>query len=172
MDVMTVRTLRRGAILLALALASGCYTFAPARMQDARPDQSVRVRLAPAGAVRLADFADPETRSVQGKMVELSGDSLLLLVPSHTELRGTRVETLFQRIQIGQEEVLELELRNLDRPRTYLVTGMVALAVGAFALDRLSGKGGSEVVTPGGGPNDALIPSVRIPFRIWSLIGR
>lgn len=169
---MTARTLSRGATLLALALASGCYTFAPARMQDARPDQAVRVRLAPAGAVRLADFADPETRTVQGRMVEFSGDSLLLLVPSHTELRGTRVETLFQRVQVGRDEVLELELRYLDRPRTYLVTGLAAVAVGAFALDRLAGRGGSDVVPPGGGPNDALIPSVRIPLRIWALIGR
>ncbi|GMV04958.1 MAG: hypothetical protein AMXMBFR53_12380 [Gemmatimonadota bacterium] len=167
---MKARALGRGAVLALLALASGCYTFAPTRPEEARPQQAVRVRLAPAEAARLADFADPSTRSLEGKLVEATGDSLLLLVPSLTELRGTRVETLHQRVQVGRAGILDMEVRNLDRPRTWLVSGLAFAAVVAIAVDQLSGNGGSEVVPPGGGPNDAVLPSVRIPIRVgWPL---
>lgn len=164
--------LRWGVVLCVLALAPGCYTFAPARPEDARPQQSVRVRLAPSEAGRLADFTDPQTRALEGRMVEATADSILIMVPSHTELRGTRVETLFQRVQVGRDGVLEMELKSLDRPRTYLVSGLAFAALVGFAIDRLTGKGGSDVIPPGGGPNDTVLPAVRIPFRLWSLVGR
>lgn len=172
MALKSVRWSRRLPLLALAPFVAGCYTFAPARVEDARPDQSVRVRLAPVEAARLADFADPTSRTVEGRMVEATADSVLLLVPSHSEVRGTRVETLFQRVQVGREGVLELELKSLDRPRTYLVSGLVFAGITAFVVNRLAGGGGSEVVPPGGGPADAVIPALRIPFGLGWLPGR
>lgn len=172
MALTSARRFRGIALLSVVHVLAGCYTFAPARVEDARPDQSVRVRLAPVEAARLADFADPTTRTVQGRMVEATADSVLLLVPSHSEVRGTRVETLFQRVQVGRAGVLELELKSLDRPRTYLVSGLVFVGITAFVVNRLAGGGGSEVVPPGGGPADAVIPALRIPIGLGGLLGR
>lgn len=170
--MITVRRFGAWVAVCASLLSSGCYAYYPARVEDARPQQSVRVRLAPSEAQRLSEYADPHSRTLNGKVVEVSEDSLLVLVPSHTELRGVRVETLFQRIQVGRDGILEVEARSLDRPRTYLVTGLAFAAVAAFTINQLSGDGGSPVVPPGGGPADSVLPGLSIPFRIWSLFGR
>ena len=75
-------------------------------------------------------------------------------------------------MQVGRDGVLEIELKSLDRPRTYLVSGLVFVGITAFVINRLAGDGGAEVVKPGGGPNDALIPALRIPFSLGGLLGR
>jgi hypothetical protein len=120
------------------------------------------------------EHVNPESRTMIGTVVEQDADSLLLLVPGRTELKGVRVETLYQRIQVGKAGILDLERRELDRARTYLVSGAAVLAAAVVTIQQLNGGGGSEVVPGTGGPNDALIPVVllRLPFRLLGLLGR
>lgn len=162
-------SLRRSSTVAALvALLSGCYAYQPVGVEQVRPQQKVRVRLTASEANRLEQYVGTEDRDVDGQVVESSADSLMILVPGLSELRGARVETLHQRVNVARSGIADLELRQLDRPRTYLVTGVIGAIVLGIAIDQVFGHGGSDVVDTTPTPNENRIPAgLRIPLRLW-----
>lgn len=155
------------------SLLAGCYTYVPSSLSEVTPEQDVRLRLGALEAARLEEFAGNGARVLDGRILSQDGDSLLVRVESHSELRGVRVETLYQRIHVARPAVVDVELRELDKGRTYLLTGAAVAAVALIAVDRLQG-GGSETPPNGGTPNEALIPMLRLrlPVHVLSLFGR
>jgi hypothetical protein len=160
--------------MLAATTLSGCYTYVPSGLGEIRPEEDVRVRLDPGEATRLESFVKRGTRAVEGKVVEQNGDSLLLLVESHSELRGDRVQTLHQRVQVAHSGVLDVELRRLDKGRTYMATGIAVAALAVIASKTIFGDGGGDGDGPGPPPDESVIPafSWRFPLRLLALIGR
>ncbi len=155
------------------SLLAACYTYVPSSLSEVTPEQEVRLRLGAVEAARLEDFARDGGRAVEGRVLSQDGDSVLVRVESHSELRGVRVQTLYQRIHVSRPAVLDVELRELDKGRTYLVTGAGVAAAALIAVDRLQG-GGSDTPPNGGTPNEALIPllNLRLPFHLFPLLGR
>lgn len=154
-----------GLTLLVAAALPACYSYVPASFPDVSPAQTVRVRLAPAEAGRLSEYVKAESRTMDGTFLEEGADSVMMEVASFSELEGTRVRTFRQRVNIARSGILDVELKELDRPKTFLVTGLTAAVAVFLAIDKLTGQSGSETQPPGPGPNDARRPRflVRIP---------
>jgi hypothetical protein len=165
---MSDRTARLAVLVL---LLGGCYTYVPADLGEVGPEQDVRLRLAPAEASRLDGFANEGERAIDGRVLAHEGDSVLVRVEAHSELRGVRVETLYQRVNVARPAVLDVELRELDKTKTYLLTGAAAAAIAALAANRLS-SGGSRDPNGGGDPNETLIPIFSVPLSLLALFGR
>ena len=145
-------------LLLSLALLQGCYTHAEVPLTQVPVGSSVRARVSAAKAEELAPILGREDRVLVGRTIEASGESLLLQVRS---LGGTTGRELGQRIQLGGPEIVELELRTLDRTRTYVAVGLLAAV--AATVGYMIFAGGEE----GGGPDKpgTGVDELRIPIR-------
>ena len=66
-----------------------------------------------------------------------------------------------QRVSIGRGELLELEVRKLDRTRTGLIVGATAAVAGSILIKSLRGDPGKEQL-PGGGGTDNIVF-----LRVW-----
>jgi hypothetical protein len=155
-----------GLTLLIAVMLPACYSYVPASFPDVAPAQTVRVRLAPAEAGRLSEYVKTESRTMDGTFLEEGTDSVMLEVASFSELEGTRVQTFRQRVNVARSGILDVELKALDRPKTYLVTGLAAALAVYVAIDKLAGHSGSDTQPPVPVPNDARRPRVflRIPL--------
>lgn len=161
----------RRTLAVGLLAAAGCYEYVPSGLDEIAPRQQVRARLAPAEATRLEDFVTTGTRAVEGEVVSIGRDTILVLVEVHSELRGTRIQSLNQRVSIGRAGILDIESRRLDRGRTYGAVLGGALAIGIFAADRIFGDSGSSTDDPGPPPDEARVPlfSFSVPLGILGL---
>ncbi|HET7275810.1 MAG TPA: hypothetical protein VFI91_11650 [Longimicrobiaceae bacterium] len=153
--------------LLALCLAvfiTGCYSYSTVPFRSAPAGERVRVRISASQAADLEEVLPRQDRVLEGRVVSASGGSIMLEVPSTVASAKSTMYGLNQRITLSDSEVLELEVRELDRWKTAGVIGLVAagatfVAVQAFAT--------SEVQTPNGGEGgdaDAVV----IPLVKWS----
>ncbi len=153
----------RGLLPAVCCLAAGCYTYRAADPAELQPSAEVRARLTPDEAVRLGSIVPVDQRFLEGTVVERNGDSLMLLVPVSSELRGVRIETLHQRVQLPVAGIASVDLKRLDRARTGLLIGGAAVAVAAATIAALNAGGSSERPNPGPGPgeNRFVIPLLR-----------
>lgn len=97
---------------------AGCHTYAPSSLIEVAPPQSIRARLGPEEAERLSEYTRSNSRSVEGELVETSADSVMILIAVNSRLRGDRVQTFHQRVQVARSGILDVELKELNRPRT------------------------------------------------------
>lgn len=156
----------RLAVIAMVCLGSGaCYRYTPATVGRLAPETEVRARVSAAEAERLRAHAGGDGRVLEGRFLGADEDRILLEVAASSQLRGMRVETLHQRLDIRTAEILELERKELDRTRTFLVTGAGAAVMAGFVLARLGPGGGSA--PPGEGQPPAEYTSflrLLLPF--------
>ena len=145
-------------LLLALALG-GCHTYQPIPVRELAPGSDVRVRLSGAYADSLAAVLQrDDARILEGTVVGAGGSSVLLEVPVEQSLRGMRLQTLNQRVEIPETAFLETESKELDRGRTFLAVGAAAAVASTIVVLQLTkDSGGSSNQGPGGGPVEAVV---------------
>lgn len=148
-----------------LILVTGCYSYAPARLESIAPGQAVRVRLTAEEAERLEPVRVTDARLMEGVVVERAGAELLMdsHVGSLDPQRGRR--SLVQRINVPVAGIQEVELRRLDTLKTGAAVGGFALATTAIIL---AARGGGIGSRDGGGDLPEFhgwdIPALRIRF--------
>jgi hypothetical protein len=144
-------------LCLSIIASAGCYHYLPADPGDVPPGTTVRVRVTDAQTRRFENVVPVDRRLIQGKLIEQDSETMLLEVPIQTDLRGNRVETVSQRIDLPRSDVLDLEIRRLDRGKTALVFGVGGAAgivlvtrtlVGAFNSTTPNPPPGTEIVVP------------------------
>jgi len=147
-------------------VVAGCSVYTPASVDEISPRSAIRARLDPDEAARLDSFA--RKRVIGGTLLEVRPDSILVLVDVHSELRGNRVRTLQQRVQVARSGIVEVESRHLDRERTYLVIGLSVVGTAIFAANQIFGSENPGQPKGGSSPNEAHVPWLR--FRLpWHL---
>jgi hypothetical protein len=152
--------MRRPALAL-IPLLTGCYTYALIEPSTAQPGAEVRAHISPAAAERLTPLLGPvEDRRVTGTLLEAAPANLIIEVPKVIPSGSTSVETLNQRVSIARAEIIGLETRTLDKVRTGMLAGGLAVIVGAAAIKALHDQGSSGGTVPGGG-NELRIPLFR-----------
>ncbi|TVR58841.1 MAG: hypothetical protein EA422_15590, partial [Gemmatimonadales bacterium] len=119
--------------LATLPLVAGCYTLQPVAAGDLMEGAEVRTWITADEAEALREVMPAGRRTLDGRVVRIdpTDGSLLLSVPvGSTERSGVR-RTLRQEIRIPEQGLLQVETRELDRTRTYLLVGGSVAAVGA-----------------------------------------
>jgi hypothetical protein len=153
---------RQALLVLALLLASGCYSYVPARVESVEPGQAVRVRLSPEEAERLEPVRMTNARVMDGVVLNRSDSELLVETPVGRldPRQGTR--PLHQRVNVPLVEIRDVELRERDNVKTGAILGGAALVAAVVVTAALKGGGGTRPVD-GEGPAESWIP---VLFRI------
>jgi hypothetical protein len=166
----SIRVSTRALVVLALLAAPACYTYSPGSVESITPGEEVRVRVTREAAARLEPALASQETTLEGQVVRAENGSLWLDVISASRHIGFHVERMSQTVNLEDAETLTVEIKTLDRPRTFVAVGVVALVSGAIAWKALSGEsGGNTSQGPGGQPSDDRIvrffPSIRLPIR-------
>lgn len=156
----------RTTLLPAALLLAGCHTFQPASYDRISPGEQVRARVNSAWADSLDAVLQRDGRVVEGTVVEKGERGLMLEVSVQNELRGIQFQTLSQRVAIPEDGFVELELKELDRGRTWGVVALAGVAVGILVAQQLTSDTGGASNPGGGGPTEGRItrPVFSIPL--------
>jgi hypothetical protein len=162
---------RRSVLALALAAqTAACYSYVEVPLESIAPGSEVRVGIGSEASDRLRDALAADQRALEGHVSSADAGGLLLDVVAATRQLGFQFERLRQTVRLERSDVRYVELKRLDRQRTYIGLGVGALAAGAITFKALSGKTGGDTRPPtGGGTADARVVRpwliVSVPFR-------
>jgi hypothetical protein len=158
---MTMNHGLRALTVAALVAASGCYSYQTVGIDEVRPGRDVRVRVTGEEGARVSGVVGYTTRDVEGKVIELDSDALLLTVPAQTAVEGSSLRRFYQRIDVPRSAVIEIEARRLNATKTFLAAGGAALAGTAVVIAAFTDLvRGSEEGDKGG--TEHMIPLLRI----------
>lgn len=143
-----------------LALCSGCYSYAPIATEAVRPGTIVRARVSAVASDRLAAFRGASAgRELRGTLYAVSSDSLVMEIPSVPDISSPgSVRTLYQRVTVARDEVLEMETRALDGVRSGAVATVATIIIGTAVARAVRGRPGLDRAPGGGGPSEARVP--------------
>lgn len=163
-------------LIACLTSLSGCYTYQRSSAAEIGPGQDVRVRVSGAFADSIGPILlTSDARVVEGAVVDRDDGALMLEVPVTSQLQGIRMESLRQRIQVPTDELVDVEVKELSKLRTYGTLGLIVGAGVALVIAQLSGDSGGGSTGGGGGPVESVVsPSgVSLPLGVLGrLIGR
>jgi hypothetical protein len=127
-------------------LLAGCYRYVPLGGAPAPAGSEVRLYLTPEGTSGLESSLGPQTTVVAGRVDAGRDGGLSVVVSSTTKAYGGTMRWMGERVTIPLGAIARGERRVLDRRRTLLAGGAVALAAaGGFALLRaVSGEGSGD----------------------------
>lgn len=160
----TIRRFRSATLATAaLYVASGCYTFT-AVQEPPSVGTDVRARVTDEEALRLSDQTGELSRSVEGRLVGVTDDSVVVSVVTFravSEVSGSR--QLRQSVVIPRSGLEELATRELSAWRTGLLGALGASAV-AMVINQVVTGGSNDEDTDNDLPTGALVPIFRIPI--------
>lgn len=160
-----MRIVRRMLACGALAVSLGCYKYVPATLDTTPAGSKVQALLSVEGQVLLEERVGIYGRTVTGELVEVTGDSVLLAVPSVRASTG--LGSLYQRVYFSRSQILRIDQRQLDAART---GGLIAAAAGGLVLilSQVFGESNPGQIEPINGGNDRIANGwiLRIPVGI------
>lgn len=141
-----------------VVFSTGCFSYIPVKsVSDVEPGFSVRARVSPAASARIAPLLGAtEARRLDGTLITQSTDTLIVEVPIVMQDAREFGHTPNQRVSIPRGDLVELEVRKLDRVRTGILAGSAAIVIGGILANSLKGEPGKEPL-PGGGGTDAIV---------------
>ncbi len=134
------------------ALLAGCAAYRPAALTELPPQQRVRMLLAPDELARHILFAGSSQGFVNGRFVEVRGDSAVFVLTS---------STAHSQVSLPVESILRLERKDVRHGRSLLLS---AVLVGGVATLAYLGFEGEENTGPDPDDDltDQLVPGIRI----------
>ena len=142
---------------------AACYSYQTIPVDDVRPDLPVHLRVRPEASERLALVMGYPTQDVDGRVISLARDTILLAVRSPMTAHASAEQQLYQRLDVPVSQLIEVRLRRLNRSKTYAcvtlaAVGAGALAVWAFTSSTLLGSQTTPPVTNNGVASPRLLP--------------
>jgi hypothetical protein len=110
--------------LLALLPAMGCYSYRIIPIDDVRPDVVVRLRVKPEVSSQVSQLLGYTVDDVEGTVLTVQSDTMMLTVPGQTAVIGGSVERLYQRVQVPVSDVERVQQRHLNPAKTYTLIGL------------------------------------------------
>lgn len=137
-----------------LQLAAACYSWSPVRVS---PDIGAQLALEvnDEGRVALNRTLGPGVVRLEGKLAVLENEAYLLDASSVTQIRSVAMPIDGIRVRVNREHVVRVDVRRLDRTRTWVTMGAAALiTVGFFLSKGFFGRSTPAEGPPGpGGPD-------------------
>jgi len=158
-----LRAMKRFVAVAASVVLSGCFSYIPIEPGDVEPGVSVRARVSPAAGARIAPLLGAtDARKLDGTVITRSADTMIVEVPTVVTNNGEFGRTPNQRVSIFRSDLIELEVRRLDRMRTMGLIGGAAVVLGSALVSALKGEPGKDAL-PGGGGTDNIVFRIRWP---------
>lgn len=114
-----------------LVLVSGCYGYYPIA-ESSPAGHEVQVTLTDSGAMVLARQVGPFADELNGRLVNASGNELVLSMSSVHQRDGNETSWRGERVAVPKPLVARLEERRFSRARTTLFSGAMAVALVAM----------------------------------------
>jgi hypothetical protein len=132
----------RSALLAALVLAAGCYTYRPLSAPLPAAGTRVQAALTENGIDSLADRIGPDVELVEGKVIRADSAGLTLAVREVENHRGVRSDWQDEVVAIPRRFVQNIQERRISVGGTGLLGG--AIAAGLVAATQAFGGGTPE----------------------------
>ena len=116
-------------------LAGGCYQYQIVSLESLRPGMDIRATLSEEAALDLRAALGEVRPDLQGEVLERQNRSILLAVPELGTPVGFGNPSLHQRVRLNEGQVLRVELRTLDRGRTWGLVGAVGVGLGLLIYE-------------------------------------
>ena len=145
-----------GTLLLLAATGAACATYREVPIRELPSQQPVRLQLTSEELVRHLDLADGRQRHLNGRFVEMRGDSAVFLLTTPIAHR---------QVSIPLNSIVVAERKDPDHVKSILLSSAV---VGTVATLAYLGFEGRDSVDPDGpGPDvDAFRPTFRLVLPI------
>lgn len=127
--------LKRGLLLGAVLVASGCFKYVPTQLEAMPQGENVRLFVTRQGALELAEVreVDGSIPSLTGRLVSQEDREVLIQVPVAERREGFHSVDLTQTIRVPAGEIISVERRQFDPLGTGLLAGGTA-ALGAMVV--------------------------------------
>jgi hypothetical protein len=142
---------------------AGCYHYEVVPLAALQPGMEVRTRLSGDAVERARRNRDMppgmlDGFTVRGQVARVSADSLQLTIPTSVSDGGYRSSVLTQDILLPNADVVGIEVHEVDKLKTGLLTAGVGIA--AYFIVRQAQGGGQALGKPpgGGGPPENRVP--------------
>jgi len=125
--------MRQLALWQALTLIStvllGCYLPDPADLPTIAPGEQIRLLLSEDGTEHLQEISAETLGEVNGRFQSLTADSVTITTRlSGPAYAGPTLGNLRQTLTFARTDILEVTVPKLDRVRTTVIVGVVAVA--------------------------------------------
>ncbi len=139
-----------GLCAAALGMQVACYSYAP--LQTAAPAQpkEMGVVLNDRGRTLLADRVGALVDRIDGRIVSIDSQNIVMNVARVTDVRGTASTWTGEQVTIPRDGVLGFRERKLSKLKILVLVGVAALAIATVlrtSLD-LFGDAGKDPVPP------------------------
>ena len=153
---------RAGASLAAATFLSGCYAWIPIELEAAPTGPELRVFMSRRALADVPEGIPQSGNSVTGRLVRTTQDSILIQVPVSRTVDAPGALDLRQNVFLPKTEIVDLQYRQLNRPKTVAaLIGGGALAGALLTL--VINSGGSADQQPGEIPDQIRIPLFAFP---------
>lgn len=155
------------ALVTAVLLGSGCYSYQEIEQPTPPPFETVRVELTGAGRDNLRSQYGLSLGRVEGRMLDDRAEQLQLEVRlDANRLAGANpngdIQSVLDTVSVARADIREVQVKQFSTSRTFLATVVgIGAAIGAYGLmdaalsgDENSGEQG------GGGDNFSLVPVI------------
>lgn len=116
----------------AMALQMACYSYAPLQTVAPVPPRQVGVVINDRGRTLLGDRVGALVDRIDGQVVSIDSQKLVMHVYRVTDLRGTGSTWTGEEVSIPREGILGFRERKLSKFKVLLLVGVAALAVVGF----------------------------------------
>ena len=124
----------------------------------------VRLRLSDEGAAQLEELTGTRRSEVSGQLLQWDSE-VMVSAALQAAGAGANSSSLRQRFVVDQEDILGVDTRELDRTRTGLFVGGVAVVAGSaivWVVSQLAGGGTAATNPPPSAPSEPFV-RIRIP---------
>ena len=153
---------------MALLAVQGCYTYVPVESTTPPLGRTVAFEISDQGRVSLADRMGPGITAVEGRLLGIEGDQLVISVFGVETIREGRSSWSGETVRLDRAFVSRVRERQLSKTRTWLASAAVTAAVVALVVATdLTGLFTSDEDDDenGGGPTDVRPRPQRGPVR-------
>ncbi len=119
------------ALSFLVLVPSACTSYVQTDVADLRPQDKVRLELEDEELAKLIAFADPATRSVNGRVVSSSIDSISVIV---------QTATAYTQVSIPNRSVVQAERGVADAKKNFIASALIVGAVAALAYAGFEGR--------------------------------
>jgi hypothetical protein len=118
---------------LALAIVAvptaACYEYQATPADAIRPAQTVHVELTPGGTASLASTIGPNATTLDGRVLSVDPNRFRLALTQIARSVGPEEFLKNEPIDVPRSNALAITVRSVDRPRTLLAIGGLALGI-------------------------------------------
>jgi hypothetical protein len=155
------------AMIVALPALQGCYTYLPLQATPPAAGESVQLQISDRGRVELSERLGHGVSRIEGRITGVNGDQYAINVSSIAYVSGENSLWSGESVRLSRDFVQQVQVRTLDKQRTWIAAGVTTVAVVGFIASRgllVDFFGGGSEEPSGGEPPASFRLKFGFPF--------